>query len=99
MDTATQLEQWLRQEAAERSQRASSRRSGAMACRNCTDEDRKIAHQLAERSLGRKIPKTTRELDEASAAIQERIASKLDDEAAMLTRFADLVAEVLVCTT
>jgi len=87
------LEQWLRKEASERSQHANSRRSSALCSRNCIDEDRKIAHILAEQTLGRKIPKTSKKQDEESAAIQDRIASKLDKEAETLLRFAEFVAK------
>jgi hypothetical protein len=91
MDTAMDLEQWLRKEASERSQHASSRRSGAESLVIGTDQDREVAHQIAEQTLGRKIAKTSKVQDEQSAKIQERIAVKLDNEATMLLGFADTV--------
>jgi len=91
MDTANELEQWLRKEASTRIQRAKSRRSCARAGRDCTEEDRAAGHVLAEQMLGRKLPKTSRAEEEQSARIEERIASKLDLEAAMILRFADFV--------
>lgn len=86
---AENLGNWLRQEAAQRNASAHSRRSAACIERECSDEDRRIAHKMAERALGRRIPKTTRSQDEESAAIQEKIATKLESEAAMILRFAD----------
>ena len=88
MDTAIELEKWLRNEANGRIQKAESRRVSARAGRGCTDEDRAVGHALAEQMLGRKLPKTSRAEEEKSARIEERIASKLDHEAAMILRFA-----------
>jgi hypothetical protein len=94
MDTATELEQWLRKEASERIQRAESRRTYARSGRDCTDEDKAIAHILAEQMLGRKLPKTSRTEEEKNARIEERIASRLDKEAAMILRFANFVCSI-----
>jgi hypothetical protein len=92
MNVADDLEKWLRKEASERTAAAISRRGYARDGFNSTDKDRKAAHALAEKMLGRKIPKTTRAEEEESAVIQERIAAKLDKEAAKLLGFADFVA-------
>lgn len=89
-----ELEHWLRKESSERIQRAAARRMYAGSGANLTDEDRKSAHRLAEQMTGRKLPKTTRAEDTKSAAIQFLIAARLDDEAAMLLRFADWVASI-----
>lgn len=91
MDTAEELEQWLRNEAETRLSRAASRRGYARAGRNLNPEDRKAAHAMAEQLLGRSIPKTDPAEDEKSADVQDRIASKLEREAAKLLRFADFV--------
>jgi hypothetical protein len=94
MDTGTELEQWLRKEAGDRIQKAASRRSYAQASRGGSDEDRAVGHVLAEQMLGRKIPKQSRAEAENSAKMEERIASKLDQEAAMILRFADFVCSM-----
>jgi hypothetical protein len=93
VNTALELELWLRDQARERVKNASSRRSYAQSSENLTDDDRKIAHRLAEQMFGRKLPKTTKESDQKNARLDERIAEKLDEEAAMLTRFADFVRD------
>ena len=92
LQIAGDLEQWLRKEASERIQRSALRRDYARAYRNLSDEDRKCAHALAERMHGRKFPRQSRAEDEANARIQERIATKLEDETAMILRFADFVS-------
>ena len=88
MSIGDDLERWLRAEAAERTKTAAGRRGNAQTA-NATDADRKAAHKITEQMLGRKVPKTTRAQDAESDAIQERIAAKLDAEAAMITGFAD----------
>lgn len=90
---AGELEKWLRKEAAERIAAAKSRRGYAQAGANLTDEDLEAAHVLTEKMLGRKIPKTTRAEDKKSAEIQEKIADRLEREAATILGFADFVAE------
>lgn len=90
---ADELEKWLRKEAAERTAAANSRRGYARVGLNSTGKDRKAAHALTEKMLGRKIPKTTKAEEEKSAGIQERIAAKLDQEAAMILGFADFVSK------
>jgi hypothetical protein len=94
MDTATELEQWLRKEAQEKTKYAESRKSAALAFTSKTsDTERKAAHQLAQKIMGRKFPMQSRVEEEKSNRIQIRIAAKLEQEAAMLFRFADFVAE------
>jgi hypothetical protein len=95
MGTSEELEIWLRKESADRDMKAKARRGYARSWSNCTDEDRVAAHALAEQMLGRKVPNTTAAQDEESATIQERIAIKLDQEAAMLLRFADFVSSAI----
>jgi|GEM_PF-5224900 hypothetical protein len=93
MDTATELEQWLRKEAQEKTKYAESRKSAALAFTSETsDADRKAAHQMAQQIMGRKFPMQSRTEEEKSNRIQIRIAAKLEQEAAMLLRFADFVA-------
>jgi hypothetical protein len=94
MGISEELENWLRKESADRERTAHSRRGYARAGLNCTDVGRVRAHALAEQMLGRRIPKTTMAQDDESAKIQERIALKLDREAAMLLRFAEYQANV-----
>jgi hypothetical protein len=91
MDTAIELEEWLRKEAGERIKKSESRRYYARTSENLSEEDRKIAHTLAEQMMGRKLPKTSRAQEKKNAQMEERIASKLDREAATLLRFADFV--------
>lgn len=43
--------------------------------------------------MGRKFPMQTRDEEEKSNKIDERIAAKMDEEAAMLLRFADFTHE------
>lgn len=93
MSTAVELESWLRSQAKDRLQKAAARRGYARAGQNLSDEDRKVAHILAEQMMGRRLPQTTRAEERKTAQIEERIASKLDQEAAMLVRFADWVAD------
>ena len=93
MNTANELERWLRKEANERLQRSESRRSGARLMANLSDEDLRSAHRLAEQMSGRKLSKQSRAQREENSKIEERIASKLDKEAEMLFRFADFVAK------
>jgi hypothetical protein len=90
MDTATEIEQWLRKEAHEKTKYAESRKSYTQA--PSSDADRKSAHQLAQQMMGRKFPMQSRVEEEKSNRIQIRIAAKLEQEAAMLLRFADFVA-------
>ncbi len=94
MSTAAELEQWLRKEANDRIQKAAARRGSARVGANLTNEDRKAAHALAEQMMGRKLPKMSRAAEERSAIIEERIASKLEQEAKMLLRFAGFVASL-----
>jgi len=89
--TAAELEQWLRREADIRTKKAESRRHYARSGKNLTNEDLKLAHVLAEKMAGRKLPRRSRLEEERNNAIEERIASKLDQEAAMIRRFADFV--------
>ena len=91
MDTATELEQWLREQAREKTKYAESRRGYART--PFSDAERKAAHQLAQQMMGRKFPMQSREQEEKSHKIEERIASKLEQEAAMLLRFADFIHE------
>lgn len=93
METSVELEQWLRSEAAERTKFANARKSSARTGQNSSDEDRRVAHLMAEKMMGRKLPKTSRKQDAESAKMQERIASKLEAEATMLLRFADFVRD------
>lgn len=92
-DTARELETWLRKKAADLGKNAASRRSYAQASVDVMEETRKAGHKIAEQMMGRKIPKTSRADDLKSAAINERIAAKLEAEAAMLNRFADYAAQ------
>ena len=91
-DTGTELETWLRTESQQRLQAANSRRVYASAERDATTEDLRIAHAIAEGMAGRSLRRTTRAEAKRSADIQDRIAAKLEREAAMLIRFADYVA-------
>jgi hypothetical protein len=90
MNTAIELEQWLRKEAKERTKYAESRKGYART--PVSDAERKAAHQLAQKMMGRKFPLQSREEEEKSHKIEERIAEKLEQEAEMLLRFADFVA-------
>ena len=94
MSAATELEQWLRDQARTRIQQALARRSYARAGTNLTDVDRRVVHALAEQMSGRKLPKTSRADEAKSATIEEHIASKLEGEAAMLLRFAAFVCSI-----
>jgi hypothetical protein len=91
MDTAIELEQWLRKEAHDKTKRAESRKCYART--PASDAERKAAHQLAQQMMGRKFPLQSMEEEEKSHKIEERIALKLEQEAAMLLRFADFVHE------
>jgi len=91
-ETARELEKWLRDEANERIKRAASRRTYAHAGDGLTDADREAGHRIAEQMMGRNLPRRTRAEDARTARIEVRIASKLEEEAAMLLRFADWVA-------
>jgi hypothetical protein len=91
MSMATDLENWLRKEADDRKCKAASRRHYSTSTMNCSAEDRKIGHMIAEQMMGRKLLKTTRVEDLKNARMEERIAVKLEQEAAMLLRFADFV--------
>ena len=93
METAIELEQWLRNEAAERTKCANSRKVYARAGQNSSDEERRAAHLMAEKMMGRKLPKTTRAQEAESAKVEEHIAAKLEAEAALLLRFADFVRD------
>jgi hypothetical protein len=57
-----------------------------------TQADREASHIIAQQMMGRKLPKTTRAQDERNAQREERIATKLEQEAAKILRFADFVA-------
>lgn len=94
MDVGRELEVWLRDQAKERQTAAASRRGYARAGMEATDESKMVCHRIAEKMLGRTIPKTTKAEDISSARIQEIIADKLDQEAEMLIRFADHIAHV-----
>jgi hypothetical protein len=91
MDTATELEQWLRKEAQEKTKYAEARRGYART--PSSDAERKAAHQLAQQMMGRKFKMQSRAEEEKSHKIEERIAAKLEQEAVMLLRFADFVHE------
>jgi hypothetical protein len=93
METSVELEQWLRNESAERIKSANTRKGYARAGQNSSDQDRRIGHLMAETVMGRKLPKTNRKQDAESAKIQECIAIKLEAEATMLLRFADFVRD------
>lgn len=93
-DTAAELEGWLRKGATDRTRQAESRRDYARSSVGLSGVDRREAHRLAEQMMGRKLPTTTRDQDRASAKCEERIAVKLDLEAAMLTRFADFISSL-----
>jgi|SRR5271154_5134230 len=95
MSVADELENWLRKQAVDRIAAANSRRGYIRALADCSDEDKESAHVIAEKLAGRKIPKTTEQEDKKAAAIQERIADKLDGEASMILGFADFVAREL----
>jgi hypothetical protein len=94
MGTSQELETWLRKEAADRKRKAESRRGDAKAGLNLTDEDREVARQMAEQMSGRRLPKTTRAQDDEYAKIQERIAAKLENEAARILLFAAYVSSM-----
>jgi hypothetical protein len=96
METAVELEQWLRNEAAERTRYAEARKSYVKSGQNLSDEDRRIAHVIAEQMMGRKLPKTSRKQDAESAKMQERIAAKLEAQASMLLRFADFIRDLSI---
>ena len=64
MNTAIELEQWLRKETNGRIQKAGSRRADVRTGQHCTNKDRIIAHVLAEQMLGRNLPKTSRAVEE-----------------------------------
>jgi hypothetical protein len=91
MDTAIELEQWLRKEAHDKTKWAESCKDYART--PASDAERKAAHQLAQQMMGRKFPLQSRDEEEKSHKIEEKIAAKLDQEAAMLLRFADFVHE------
>jgi len=93
MNTAIELEQWLRKEATLLRDQAASRRIYAHCGDNLTDTDRKLAHSLSEEMAGRKLPYQSRKQEAENAKMQDQIASKLDKEAARLLRFADYVSQ------
>jgi hypothetical protein len=92
METRQELEKWLRDRAVHCSLQAAGRRSAAREPDGFTEEDRKISHKLAEQMMGRRLPKISAAERAKNAAIDERIAKKLDEEAEMMLRFAAFVA-------
>jgi hypothetical protein len=93
MSIAVELEQWLRDEAAQKLRYAESRKQGARLTANLSDEDVESARRTAEQMMGRKLPKQSKTQRQNNSRIEERIATKLQKEGEMLIRFADFVAQ------
>lgn len=85
------LRDWLRHKAEELIKQADGRKDGARAMLEATDKELAEAHRLAEKSMGRKLRKQSRQESDESARIQRRIARSLEAEARQLTAWADLL--------
>ena len=77
---------WLTKESSQKALHAESRRSCVRNSENLSDEDRKIAHKLAEQISGRRMPKQSEKQEAQNNAAELRIAAKLDAETIILQR-------------
>ena len=77
---------WLTKESSQKALHAESRRSCVRNSENLSDEDRKIAHKLAEQMSGRRMPKQSEKQEAQNNAAELRIAAKLDAETIILQR-------------
>lgn len=83
------LRDWLRNEANELLKQAKGRRDMQANGQNATQADLDAGHRLAEKMMGRKLPRTSVEKSKQDAAVQGRIADKLEAEASQLSVWAD----------